>query len=108
MGEHPRIIRPRIPALVHCFGPARLESRALVTAQPAEPPWYGPVCPVVWEGRHRECSPIPISVHKASAWPATMLPSEEWQHGEKNTSALRRALRPEALSLRYTATAAHA
>jgi RNA-directed DNA polymerase len=24
--------------------------RAAVTAQPAEPPWYGPVCPVVWEG----------------------------------------------------------
>jgi hypothetical protein len=30
-----------------------------VTAQPAEPPWYGPVCPVVWEGRHREVSPYP-------------------------------------------------
>jgi hypothetical protein len=28
-------------------------------AQPAEPPWYGPVCPVVWEGRHREVSPYP-------------------------------------------------
>ena len=25
-------------------------SRDTVTAQPAEPPWYGPVCPVVWEG----------------------------------------------------------
>jgi len=25
----------------------------------AEPPWYGPVCPVVWEGRHREMSPYP-------------------------------------------------
>ena len=24
-----------------------------------EPPWYGPVCPVVWEGRHREVSPYP-------------------------------------------------
>ena len=24
-----------------------------------EPPWYGPVCPVVWEGRHREAPPYP-------------------------------------------------
>ena len=23
-----------------------------------EPPWYGPVCPVVWEGRRREASPL--------------------------------------------------
>jgi hypothetical protein len=22
-----------------------------------EPPWYGPVCPVVWEGRSREAPP---------------------------------------------------
>src|SRR5215204_2765941 len=26
---------------------------------PIEPPWYGPVCPVVGEGRHREVSPYP-------------------------------------------------
>ena len=25
----------------------------------AEPPWYGPVCPVVWEGRCREAPPYP-------------------------------------------------
>jgi hypothetical protein len=24
-----------------------------------EPPWYGPVCPVVGEGWHREVSPYP-------------------------------------------------
>ena len=24
-----------------------------------EPPWYGPVCPVVWEGRSREVPPYP-------------------------------------------------
>jgi hypothetical protein len=24
-----------------------------------EPPWYGPVCPVVWEGWRREASPYP-------------------------------------------------
>src|SRR6516225_4556291 len=26
---------------------------------PIEPPWCGPVCPVVWEGRCREASPYP-------------------------------------------------
>ena len=26
---------------------------------PIEPPWYGPVCPVVWEGWRREASPYP-------------------------------------------------
>jgi hypothetical protein len=31
----------------------------LVDAQSAEPPRYGPVCPVVWEGRHREMPPYP-------------------------------------------------
>ena len=30
-----------------------------LTAYPAEQPWYGPVCPVVWEGRRREASPYP-------------------------------------------------
>src|SRR5262249_30891165 len=29
-------------------------------AQLLEPPWYGPVCQVVWEGRSREAPPIPI------------------------------------------------
>ena len=28
-----------------------------------EPPWYGPVCPVVWEGRRREASPYPDHYH---------------------------------------------
>ena len=27
---------------------------------PVEPPWYGPVCPVVWEGRRCEASPYPV------------------------------------------------
>jgi hypothetical protein len=29
-----------------------------------EPPWWGPVCPVVWEGRSREAPPIPIPGRK--------------------------------------------
>src|SRR5712691_1038786 len=40
-------------------------SRETVMAQPAEPPWYGPVCPVVWEGRHREMSPYPDQLPRA-------------------------------------------
>ena len=31
-----------------------------------EPPWYGPVCPVVWEGRRREASPYPDPWHVAT------------------------------------------
>ncbi len=34
-----------------------------VMAQPLEPPWYGPVCPVVWEGRSREAPPYPDPWH---------------------------------------------
>jgi len=32
---------------------------SLPKLNPIEPPWYGPVCPVVWEGRRREASPYP-------------------------------------------------
>jgi len=32
---------------------------SLPQLNPVEPPWYGPVCPVVGEGRHREVSPYP-------------------------------------------------
>ncbi len=32
---------------------------SLPKPNPVEPPWYGPVCPVVWEGWHREVSPYP-------------------------------------------------
>ena len=46
----PRILRPPKPNLV-------------------EPPWYGPVCPVVWEGWRREASPCPISRHERTLPP---------------------------------------
>jgi RNA-directed DNA polymerase len=41
--------------------------RLYVSAQayPIEPPWYGPVCPVVWEGWRREASPYPDQGRKA-------------------------------------------
>ena len=32
---------------------------SLPKLNPVEPPWYGPVCPVVGEGWHREASPYP-------------------------------------------------
>src|SRR5205085_7844520 len=35
------------------------DSMSLPESNPVEPPWYGPVCPVVWEGWHREVSPYP-------------------------------------------------
>jgi RNA-directed DNA polymerase len=35
------------------------ESMLLPQLNSIEPPWYGPVCPVVWEGWRREASPYP-------------------------------------------------
>src|SRR2546423_646126 len=35
------------------------DSMLLLKLNPIEPPWYGPVCLVVWEGRRREVSPYP-------------------------------------------------
>jgi len=37
-----------------CLG---LPWRHRQTLNSIEPPWYGPVCPVVWEGRSREAYP---------------------------------------------------
>ena len=39
-----------------------------------EPPWYGPVCPVVGEGWHREVSPYPDQ----GAWFAIVAGRIEW------------------------------
>ena len=39
------------------------DSMSLPKLNPIEPPWYGPVCPVVWEGRRREASPYPDLRH---------------------------------------------
>ena len=35
------------------------DSTTQLRLNPDEPPWYGPVCPVVWEGRHCEVPPYP-------------------------------------------------
>ena len=35
------------------------EWAAVRVSQTLEPPWYGPVCLVVWEGRRREAPPYP-------------------------------------------------
>ena len=40
-----------ISACLGCMSPQKLN--------PVEPPWYGPVYLVVWEGRRREASPYP-------------------------------------------------
>ena len=44
------------PTLCLC---SSLTRYALFKLNPVEPPWSGPVCPVVGEGRHREVSPYP-------------------------------------------------
>ncbi len=52
--------------------PAREESY-LRTLNSSEPPWYGPVCPVVWEGGAVRPPPIPIisgTVHLSARWSA--------------------------------------
>ena len=45
----------------------------LHTLNPIEPPWYGPVCPVVWEGRCREAFPYPDQALLSDFWPAALL-----------------------------------
>lgn len=40
---------------------ASLDSLSLPKLNPIEPPWYGPVCPVVWEGGAVRRPPIPIN-----------------------------------------------
>ena len=53
------------PALNMALSNAALATRGLPSmtpkaAQSNEPPWYGPVCPVVWEGGAARLIPIPI------------------------------------------------
>ena len=43
---------------------------SLPKLNPVEPPWYGPVCPVVGEGWHREVSPYP------DQWPLCVFDSD--------------------------------
>ena len=45
----------------------------LLKLNPIEPPWYGPVCPVVWEGWHREVSPYPDLCPEADPAPGAQL-----------------------------------
>ena len=47
-----------------------------MTAHPAEPPWYGPVCPVVWEGRRREAPPYPDQLPQGPSVCDKMAPGE--------------------------------
>src|ERR1700730_8165002 len=45
------------------------DSMSLPKLNPVEPPWYGPVCPVVGEGWHREVSPYPDRCPHFGHWP---------------------------------------
>src|SRR5437899_12838774 len=44
------------------------DSMSLPKLNPVEPPWYGPVCPVVGEGWHREVSPYPDQHDLSDFW----------------------------------------
>ena len=44
---------------------------SLPKLNPVEPPWYGPVCPVVGEGWHREVSPYPNPGSGVEKFPGT-------------------------------------
>ena len=44
---------------------------SLPKLNPVEPPWYGPVCPVVGEGWHREVPPYPDHGATVDALPKT-------------------------------------
>ena len=50
-----------------CLDGACLAPGCRLNAQPAEPPWYGPVRPVVWEEGHREVPPYPDVCRACSA-----------------------------------------
>ena len=55
MSGHPAVQQALRNHYFHSLGlPDSLPKLNLV-----EPPWYGPVCPVVGEGWHREVSPYP-------------------------------------------------
>src|ERR1700676_3078855 len=48
------------------------ESSCLCRLNSIEPPWYGPVCPVVWEGWRRETSPYPDQSPSANPIPGKL------------------------------------
>jgi hypothetical protein len=62
-----------------------------------EPPWYGPVCPVVWEGRCREAPPYPDLGSEAeiqtealaAAWQAYRIPRRRERMSRKAEAAHR-------------------
>src|SRR5205807_7879486 len=57
------------------------DSMSLSKLNPVEPPWYGPVCPVVWEGWRREASPYP---DQADFWKNLFLAKAHQDHAAKN------------------------
>ena len=67
---------------------------SLSKLNPVEPPWYGPVCPVVWEGWYREVSPYPdhgaITDHlyRTNPWPLWVEPPRSRRAREGLESAL--------------------
>src|SRR5262249_44748618 len=48
------------------------------TLNSIEPPWYGPVGPVVWEGRSREAPPYPHQYRHAQRLPSESFTPRTW------------------------------
>lgn len=70
MSGHPAVQHALRNHAFDSLGPA--ESSCLCRLNSIEPPWYGPVCPVVWEGWRRETSPLSRSIRTLAA-PAAFL-----------------------------------
>ena len=67
---------------------------------PVEPPWYGPVCPVVWEGWRREASPYP------DLRPATEQPKKSCRANSESKRKNRPKEAPKPRLLRQSALSA--
>jgi len=67
-------------------------STFLPTLNPIEPPWYGPVCPVVWEGWRREVSPYPdhrpFSVAQLRNWNGSSCPKAAARYTRRGSARL--------------------
>ena len=62
------------------------DSTPLLRLNPDEPPWYGPVCPVVWEGWHRE---VPLYPDQSPFWNISRPPEASLRRGSPAREALR-------------------
>jgi hypothetical protein len=65
----------------------------LTTLNSIEPPWYGPVCPVVWEGRRREAFPYPDQCPAETSDAAARATSSPMRSSIRRSTPARRGAR---------------